>query len=176
MDCEGEPVQELSAIAMNNWTYEIVSVYHQHANCNPQEDEWSRKHVHGLNQQYLQDFGFCDENSLLSDFKKWLATFNVACIFCNNPGKERKLFPNLIINDILLPPWINRVNQHYHEVTKRFKELSIPILNVRCSKYIHNQCKFPPFLDTPKVAFGHHCSLYDCYELYLFYVFQPNEW
>ena len=174
MDCEGEPVQELSAIAMDNWSYQIVSVYHEHAKCDPNADSWARKHIHGLNQQYLQDHGFSNECALLIDFKRWLAAFNVVCIFCNDPTKEKKLFPNLIINDILLPPWDSRVNQHYHEVTKRFKELSVPILNVRCSRYIHNQCFFPPYLNTAKVMFGHHCSLYDSYQLYLFYLFQTQ--
>ena len=92
MDCEGEPVQELSAIAMNNWTYQIVSVYHQHANCNPNVDQWARKHIHGLNLKYLQDYGFSCESALLIDFKRWLAAFNVIRIFCNNPGKEKKFF------------------------------------------------------------------------------------
>jgi hypothetical protein len=172
MDCEGEPVQELSAIAMNNWTYQIVSVYHQHANCDPNVDQWARKHIHGLNLKYLQDYGFSCESALLIDFKRWLAAFNVIRIFCNNPGKERKVFPNLIIDDILLPPWDSRVNQHYHEVTKRFKDLCVPILSVRCSSYVHNQCFFPPYLNTAKVLYGYHCSLYDSYQLYLFYLFQ----
>ena len=97
MDCEGEPVQELSAIAMDSCSYQIVSVYHQHAKCDPNADSWARKHIHGLNQQYLQDYGFSNECALLIDFKRWLAAFNVVSTFCNDPTKEKKLFPNLII-------------------------------------------------------------------------------
>ena len=98
--------------------------------------------------------------------------FDVLRIFANNPGKERKVFPQYSISDILLPPWEERVNKHYHEVPNQFKWMNIPIANVRCNAYIHNsyQCDPSTKMSSEKHQHGHHCSLYDSYELYLFYL------
>ena len=179
MDCEGDPVQELSAIAMDNVTYQIVSIYHKHAFCNPEDDPWSRINIHGLNPDYLKDYGFPNEDQLFTDFQKWLDSFTIVQMFANNPGRERMLFPNHTINDILLPRWEIRMRQPYHETALRFKQLCAPIVNVRCNRYVH--CRFitryhivPSAKELAKILYGFHCALYDCYELYLYYLFQTK--
>ena len=85
-------MQELSAIAMNNVTYQIVSVFHKHAFCNPEDDAWSRVNIHGLNPDFLKDYGFLNEDALIIDFKKWLQSFDIVCMYANNPNRERRLF------------------------------------------------------------------------------------
>ena len=178
MDCEGEPVQELSAIAMNNESYQIVSVYHKHADCDSECDEWSRRNIHGLNLKYLRENGFSNESELLANFRQWLSRFQILCMYANNPAKERKLFPKLIIHDLLLPPWEERMKMPSHIIANRFKQLNVPILNVSCNGYVHNQYVRPLYLcwETmkPKTIHGVHCSLYDCLELYFYFLMQTQ--
>ena len=177
MDCEGDPVQELSALAMDSVTHQIVSVYHKHAFCNPEEDAWCRINIHGLNPDFLKDYGFHNDDELIIDFKKWLQCFNVTCIYANNPSKERQLLPNHRLRDICIPIWEIRMKQPYHETALRFKQLNVPIGNVRCSNYVHSRFItryyiVPSRKELGKILHGFHCALYDCYELYLFYLFE----
>ena len=178
MDCEGEPVQELSAIAMDNETHRIVSVYHKHADCDPSLDFWARQNIHGLNVKYLSQCGFPNETVLIADFEKWLQSLNIKCMFANNPAKERHMLPKYEVFDILLPPWEKRIDMSYHEVANRFKELNLPVSSAQCSTYIHNQyCRSRFFTTNSQVLkslHGYHCSLFDCYEMYLFYLLQPT--
>lgn len=167
----------MSAIAMDNESREILSVYHQHADCDPEVDSFCRKYIHGLNPEYLHRYGFRNECALVADFQRWLTKFKVVLMLANNPAKERKLLGNVYVEDILLPDWVHRQKALYHTVSRRFKELNLPIRNVRCDAYIHN-C----YVDMPrytrglkesevmKLLHGRHCSLYDTYEMYLFYV------
>ena len=130
VDCEGDPVQEFSAIAMDNSTYQIISVYHKHVDCDFKADRWSRKHLHGLNRNYLRAHGFEDVGELVFDFERWFKSFDVVCMYANAPDKERQLLPGRTIHDLLLLPWQERVRKHYHVIANLFKELSIPIENV----------------------------------------------
>lgn len=166
---------------MDNESYEILSVYHQHANCDSSLDSYSRRFVHGLNLDYLQQQGFPNESKLVADFHCWLNKFNVTRMFANNPAKERRLLGNMRVEDILLPSWLEREKEPYHKVSRRYKQLNIPILNVRCDAYIHNRYVMKSRYvrtcnetEITKLLHGRHCSLYDSYEMYLFYVFQTE--
>ena len=164
---------------MDNESYQIVSVYHKHVECNPTVDRWSRRNVHGLNVRYLQMYGLQNQCELVLDFKNWLNSFHVLQIYANDPHKERILLQNNRINDILLPAWTERVAQPYHCVAARFKELNVPILDKKCDGYVHNSFVGDHFnkmnkSQVIKLLHGYHCSLYDVYELYLFYVFQTQ--
>lgn len=181
IDCEGEPVQEMSAIAMDNESYQIVSVYHKHAACDPSLDAWSRKNLHGLNPTYLHDHGFSNESELAANFQCWLKSFNVQCMYANNPGKERELLGMKNIYDILLPTWRERGEMTYHVNANLFKKLSIPIQGVHCSGYVHNSFVstrgyVPLYCQNEKLLHGYHCSLYDCYEMYLFHLYVVHYW
>lgn len=180
LDCEGEPIQELSAIAMDNESFQIISVFHKHAECHPKDDKWSRKHIHGLNRNYLSNSGYSNENDLVTACYNWLKSFKVVVLYANNPSKERKLFPKYSVFDMFLPSWEDRMNQPYHVLAHRFKFLNVPILNTRCSAYVHaeylnKRWMGPSLKDMAKVLHGYHCSLYDCYELYLFFLFQTKD-
>lgn len=161
---------------MDNESYQIVSVYHQHVDCAPHLDCWSRRNIHGLNVNYLQTFGLRSQCDLIIDFRMWLNSFHVKQVYANDPQKERVLLQMKSINDILLPPWQVRVTKPYHQVATRFKQLNVTILNKKCDSYIHNAYNCDPLRDMTETQrlrrlHGHHCSLYDCYELYLFYIF-----
>ena len=170
---EGESTQELSAIQMNAMTRQIVDVYHAHAvPDNP--DSWSSRHIHGLNKTFLQRHGFPNEQTLIRDFKRWLRSKDVLSMYANNPSKEMSAL-NLIINDMDLPRWSERVCQPYHQLALTFKTEFIPILDTRCCEQAHSDfVKYPmKKLNETEIAkrdFGFHCSLYDAYELYLCYI------
>ena len=170
---EGTSIQEISAIQMNALTRQIVDVYHEHAMPdNP--DQWARRHIHGLNEKFLQQHGFPNEETLLRDFKRWLRGKDVLSIYANAPSKEATAL-NLVIHDMNIPSWAERVYQSYHQTVLSFKNEFIPILDKRCCAEAHiSFVKYPlKRLNETEIAkrdFGFHCSLYDAYELYLCYI------
>ena len=170
---EGSPVQELSGIHMNAITKQIVDVYHAHAYSH-QNDLWARLHIHGLNMNFLKDHGFRDEETLIRDFKRWLAAKNVVSMYANNPAKESEVL-NMPMIDVGLPPWADRVYQPYHQMALTHKREFIPILDKRCCLEAHAAFKRYSMkrLNETEIAkrdHGFHCSLYDAYELYLAYI------
>ena len=98
-------------------------------------------------------------------------------VFANDATHERKTLDlKKYISDIGLPPWKDRIHNNYHIIANNMKQCDLPILNFcSCDKRRHNY--FNPFiykkLDSEtvkaKALHLHHCSLYDVYELYLFY-------
>ena len=161
---------------MDNESYQIVSVYHQHVDCAPHLDAWSRRNIHGLNVTYLQSCGLRSQCDLIIDFRMWLDSFHVKQVYANDPQKERILLQMKSINDIFLPSWQERITKPYHEVAVRFKQFNIPILNKKCDAYIHNAYNCDPLRDMTETQrlrrlHCHHCSLYDTYEFYLFCIF-----
>ena len=173
VDIEGDPAQELSAIAMNADTRDITDVYHAYAYTD-QPDDWSRNHVHGLNKTFLKENGFPDQVTLVSDFKRWLRGKDILATFANNPGKEIQTL-NLPVKDIGLPKWIDRIHNISHKTALAFKRKSVPVHNTICNSEAHSKFRYYPFYrytvaEHYKRDFGHHCSLYDAFSLYLHYV------
>ena len=70
-------------------------------------DRWARRHVHGLNREYLALHGVKDDHVLLREFKDWLQSHPYEQIVANAPRKE-SMFLNLPIQDVCLPPWKDR--------------------------------------------------------------------
>ena len=170
---EGESIQELSAIEMNALTREIVDVYHAYAKAEDL-DFYSRRHIHGLNFSYLNEFGFPNEKALIDNFKKWLRGKDVLAMYANDPAKEKTVL-NLSIKDMELPKWKERISMFTHQTALAFKKNSVPVLNKSCPKHAHSSfVNFPIKRETPtqlaKHNYGYHCSLYDSLELYLVYV------
>lgn len=166
-------MQELSAIQINALTKQIVDVYHQHANSEVQ-DFWPRLHIHGLSKVFLKNHALPDEEALIQDFKKWLRGKDVLAMYANNPDKEKQCL-GLPIKDMPLPKWSERTNQPYHRMAHSFKNNFIPILDKRCCSAAHAsfsnyKMKRDSESELAKYQFGFHCSLYDAYELYLYYV------
>ncbi len=178
VDTEGSPFQELSAIEMDNETRGILDTYHNFARVSdPSVDCYSRQRIHGLQPSFLTEYGFPSESLLIDDFKRWLGTKSICKIYANEAARESAALKPYDVHNLKLPNWIERVKESYHQVAHRFKDLNIPIhSNTSCFEKAHTF--FIPFksyqcrneTQIVKAEHGHHCSLYDAYELYLFYV------
>ena len=176
IDSEGDPIQELSAIALSAYDYTILAVYHQFAKCPEGADPWSRAHIHGLNPEYLSTHGFPDEAALISNFQDWYQQFSVIQSYGNNPIREMAKL-KLTVEDIGLPKWMERYHCPYHQIPQLHKLSRLPIHGlIACDPKSHNcfkvesleHCRTP----TRKVKYlhGYHCSLADVYEVCLYYL------
>lgn len=175
MDSEGWPIQELSALAMDRNTHEVVDVFHGHA-YTEEEDSFARRHIHGLNRDFLINKGFHHHSQLINSFKEWLRNKNYLIIYGNAPSSEMAAL-EIEVSDIYMDKWAERVKQPYHQVALRFKNLFIPICGKSCCKQAHSSFQYIIVRrpnnesDIARRQHGFHCSLYDVYELYLFYIF-----
>ena len=169
-------MQELSAIAMRESDQTVVSVYHRFAYCPPHKDEWSRRHVHGLDPSILIHIGFVNETYLISDFKRWLSGFHIVKILGNDSEREAATL-QLHIDNLYLPCWVDRVRQDYHMHCdqKKFRDEMIFDMAI-CFGERHHLYRPPSHCNTrnkatyiAKLSSRWHCSLYDVYELYLYY-------
>ena len=158
---------------MNFKSKEIVDVFHGHA-FTTELDSFSRRHVHGLNPVLLKKTGYENTYKLLKAFHSWRKNKQSVIVYGNNPTKESKEL-RLYMTDIGLDIWMMRDVKPYHEMALTFKKHSISICGKKCSKAMHSKFEnaiVRPYNmgDTAKERHGYHCSLYDCYELYLFHV------
>lgn len=178
LDSEGTPVQEFSAIYVNPSDLLIKDVFHRFVRF-PFEaydpDMWARFNVHGLNIDYLREHGVTDEKTLVEEFKDWLSWHPHVTLYAHAPAKEEKLL-GLPIEDVKLLPWIERDTHVSHKVACNLKQVNFPVCNVRCreahssfvrwsssEKYCNKQSELI------KRTFGHHCSLYDSVECFLYH-------
>ena len=175
VDTEGTPIQELSAIEIRLQDRQVIDVFHGHAYTS-QNDDWARKRIHGLSLSFLKERGYSSEAELVSVFKSWLAPKNYLNVFSNDPRKEQKTL-SLNICDIGLPGWVERHSQPYHIVAQCFKDINLSILGKSCPSEAHSA--FEGFDKSQigsslamlaKERHGHHCSLYDCWEMYLCFI------
>lgn len=184
MDTEATPLKECSAIEIDGENFKILDVYHRYANSGEDgESGYSHTHVHGLNSDFLSENGFATEQELIDDFKNWIASKNYRKICCNDPTREREIFKDLCFEDLKLPMWSQRSSQSYHVTANSFKGSSVPILNTSCSWYAHRDFRTYPkaprtSAQLARAMHGYHCSLYDSYELYLYYILYKDmyEW
>ena len=177
LDIEGTPAQEICAIEVDSETLGIIDVYHKFAAVdNLSVDSHSRRYIHGLNPSFLNENGFCNESLLIRDFKQWLNHLPYSVIYANDSSHENTLLKNVHVTDFRLLPWIERDNRPSHKIAFQFKLLNVSILqeNNSCFLSAHNLYEtrhhFRNETDIVKSRHGHHCALYDAYELYLFYV------
>ena len=174
IDFEGRPLQEVGAIEVDDQSKEIVDVYHKFADCKAKVDHYCRLFVHGLNPWFLSVNGFCNEKLLIADFKQWLSTKTYRLVYSNDASFEGKVLYPLHIEELTLPPWLQRVNEDYHQEAFRRKQYRIPVHNVTCDENAHTYYRRPYYWKNEtafvKANHGHHCALYDCYELYLYYL------
>lgn len=173
MDSEGTPMQELSALEMNFQTREIVDVFHAHA-YSPEPDTYARRHIHGLSLDFLRTYGFRKPYQMVDAFKAWLRKKPYLFIYGNDPAREVSEL-HLVVCDIGLDNWAVRAQKAYHEIAYHFKKHNIPICSMRCTEAAHSNFEYicvrpnnPS--DIAKERHGYHCSLYDCYEMYLCYI------
>ena len=171
VDSEGEPIQEWSAFVIDEEKRVICNVFHAHVAYPYREDgDWfARKHIHGLCLRYLSQYGLSDENELLYRFSHWLQPYTSLGIYANAPTKESH-FLSRPVTDVSMLPWGERQNTASHKTAVRMKLYHVPICNVSCLAHnaVTYHCKrvFLNDGDRAKMAFGHHCSLYDCVEIF----------
>ena len=173
MDSEGIPMQEFCAIIVDIDTFDILKVYHKFAYASG--DNWSRRNIHGLNTDYLYNFGFSNANLLVNDFRKCISDYRVVKVFENCPNSvSYDIFH--YIEDLRLPEWTTRVNQRYHILANRLKDSNCQIYNVKCNSNIHSSYRPYKTLrscrnesERVKLQHGFHCALFDAYELYLYF-------
>ena len=158
---------------MNAETREIVDVFHAHA-YTTELDFFARRHIHGLDRSFLKKSGYENADKLIDAFHEWLSGKHYIMMFANDPGREIRDL-RLYITDIGLDNWQVRSQRGYHEIAYYYKKHNIPICQKRCSKEAHSSYhstyvrKFNAS-DAARKRHGYHCALYDCYELYLFYI------
>ena len=153
--------------------FAIIDVFHAHANVpSMRDDVWSRRNIHGLNLDFLNDHGFPSEQELRAAFHVWFSKRNSVINFVNNPSKESK-FLNIKVTDVELPIWTERAKCPAHQIALAFKRHETPVGNSVCFSSIHNFYSPPEYNESlddrsrAKKEWGFHCSLYDAYEAYL---------
>jgi len=175
VDCEGDPVQEFSAIYVHRESGEIIDTFHRYVNYSSEidHDKFARRHVHGLCRNYLQQYGLRDESELKLLFEQWLKSHPFSVIFANAPQREQS-FLSLNICDVRLKPWKERVNCVSHKVALYMKKNEIPVCETTCHAHKcfigwrPKKCNVLSETDAAKIPFSFHCSLYDCIESFLF--------
>ena len=165
-------MQELAVIQVCSRTYEIVDVFLEYG-FPAQEDVFARNHVHGLSREYLKFRCVGGEEKLIACFQLWLQTKGDSIkLFASAPFKESQAL-NVVICDAGLPGWLVRKDLPSHRLAISYKNKCIPILTVRCvahSSFVSSTTHKNPVIAKAKHVHGHHCALYDAYELYLFFV------
>ena len=173
IDCEGDPVQELSALYVNDTTGEIDDVFHHHVYY-PfifDYDAYARRHIHGLDLSLLRQPHLPPLDDVLDLFTEWLRKHPSEKLYGHAPVKEKELL-SLCIHDSCLKPWAKRVHCQSHQMALNMKLNSEPVHGVTCSAHSHfKQWRVkklsPSATDLAKLQFKHHCSLYDCMEVFL---------
>ena len=178
IDSEGEPIQEFSAIYVNQETYDIIDVFHRYVrypSLTCDEDKFARLHIHGLDMSYLSLHGLTNKDELLCEFKAWLKDHPFTAMYANGPSKEEK-YLNMTVIDVHLKPWEERFLLSSHQRAVSMKMNATPICNIVCNAHTSFRGWKPKrvysmsLTDSAKVEFFHHCSLYDCIECLLFYI------
>lgn len=172
VDSEGDPIQEWSALAVDEEHDVICDVFHAHVSYPYAIDyDWfARRHVHGLRLDFLSKYGFSNVNILLENFLDWLQPYNACTIYANAPSKESS-FLSRHITDAGLLPWKDRSSTLSHNIAMEMKFCKVAIADTVC--FAHNEFvsfkskrRFLNETDIAKMVFRHHCSLYDCVEIY----------
>ena len=178
VDTAGCPIQEMSAIEMNKETENILDVYHKFANIRrPNVDWYASKYIHGLRPAFLAEHGFQNQRQLKRDFKLWLKTKSVHKIYVNDPTCERGIPKPYVVEDIRLPIWKDRVRKESHVMAQNLQDSNIAFFtDAKCFREAHSNYE-PLIYFRNRVKNGHsfHCSLYDVYELFLYYCMYMDE-
>ena len=175
IDSEGDPIQEFSAIAVCDKTYEICDVLHLYvkfpSSCD--SDKFARGHIHGLNIEFLDQYGLENQTDLLANVRAWLRKYDSFRLYAHAPYKEME-FLNAHVNDVQLRPWKERHLLKSHQIALTYKVKSVPLYSIQCKAHTSFKGWKPKKLshmtltDVAKCKFSHHCSLYDCFECMLF--------
>lgn len=166
IDFEGAPIIEAAAIAVDA-QLNIVGVFHGFKTAHQPGSTFATHAIQGLSQAFLRANGHRRPEDLLNSLKTWLRRSPAARLVATTLGRR--------VDDAGLPPWVKRPQLEAHEMARTAKLLCLKIGGVSCSGLKDAHCKYLGWpcrktaTDVVKRAAAHHCALYDCYELYLFY-------
>ena len=189
VDSEGDPVQEFSVLYVNEVTHVIEDVFHYYVrypftDCD--YDYFARHHIHGLDRDILFQHGLCNEEEVRRRFHTWLKSHPFDAIYGHAPRKEED-FLCLSIHDICLKPWKERIACKSHDIAVHMKSMHVAVCGITCfahsafqgwkAKKCNSSSSSKRHLnasDRAKRDFGHHCSLYDCVEIFLSFILKEN--
>ena len=143
---EGDPIQELSALCVRTDTLQIVSVFHEYANCLTSDDNYARHNIHGLDTEFLSVNGFPSLCELTSNFCQWidlLPAHHDYVFYGNNPSKLMQSIPFLIICKFELPQWKDRIHLQSHKMAVDAKKVCATILDKKCPSEAHDEYLLP---------------------------------
>ena len=176
INSQGYPIQEFSAIYVDGETHEIVDVFHKYViyPCSVYDDDkYLRKHVHGLDLDYLAAHGLRDEEELKTTFLTWLSDHPYDAMYGDHPSREAELL-SLTIEDVFLVPWSSRDSEISHKLALSLKQKCTKICNVCCAAAHRSFRYWPPLRvhnmncrDKARVKYRHHCSFYIALECFL---------
>ena len=174
---EGEPIQELSALAVDSKTLEVMDIFHHYGDYSA-SDKFARVHVHGLSKHFLSQHSVGSESKLINKFLIWLEAKNVKAIYANNPTKEVEVLGLPVIN-YPLSNWIDRQDNFLHQLTIRLKNNSHDFCHRCCPAEAHSAYIQPykhknPAITEAKAKHGFHCSFYDVVELFLTFYYMTR--
>ena len=146
-----------------------MDVFHAYARTEEQ-DTFARQHIHGLNKDYLNTYGYDSEAELIEAFKSWLSSKPYITLFANGASREAKML-GLPVCEFNLAPWAERDYVASHKIALCYKDHSLPVCDRRCKPHAHSSFvsaiqSSNPFSSLAKARHGFHCALYDCVELY----------
>ena len=178
VDSQGTPIQEFSAIYVNEETFEIVDVFHKYViyPCSVYDDDkWARKHVHGLDLDFLAVHGLRDREELKTSFFTWLSDHPYNEMYANCPNILSP-FLSLSIKDVYLVSWSSRDSDLSHQIALFLKLKCAKICNVCCAA-AHRSFRYwrPTQVydmsshDKARMKFRHHCSFYNAIENFLYH-------
>ena len=177
---EGAYVEELAAIQIDAESLQIVDVFHAFAK-STREDQWARKHCHGLNKKFLNENAeYENSQELVKGFMGWLKGKKVLEFFANNPCMERHWLPRIRIDNLEMPSWAKRDFTAPHVMALQFKRQWAAVFNRRCCAEAHSSfwkvshCSGNEAKESAMKRWGAHCALYDCLEEYFFYLYAPS--
>ena len=169
IDIEGAPVVEIGAIAFTKG--EIVGAFHlfpKQSSSDLSIDWYARMYIHGV----PEDLNIVSI-PWLAAFKRWREKFSSFILIANAPVQEEKFFGEAVM-DVRLKNWVDRAAEISHLISRFFKSRELNICGVCCCLLNHGLYKGhkvkhnkPSEADLVKIAHGHHCALYDAFEVCL---------
>lgn len=121
-DSEGDPIPEWSDILIDENKDSICNVFHAHGKYFYAADRGRsvRKHMHGLNSNYLSRHSVTDVDPLLCRFLSQLHPYAAFDMYANAPSKE-ETFLGRPVNDVRLLGWADRMRTKAHVIAKTLK-------------------------------------------------------
>ena len=174
VDVEGEPSQEIAAIAVN--ANRVESVFHIFPRVDDQRglanDWYARKYIHGL----PISKGLHGVADWRRKWSEWRSRRSHYPLMANAGAKEAMVFNEQVINHSL-QEWVVRATDTRHIFARYAKQRQWAVGGICCAKI--NHCKYVQsrsptktlsLRGQAKAVHGYHCALYDAWEVAMDFV------